>query len=301
LKARPVPFAPYLRALSLTVVLVAAFCDPSIAQEPEAANRPRRLRVVTWNIHGCASGIQGVIEQLQRLHPDLVCLQEAEAAPAADNIRQPQAIAEALGMRQYSAGSKLPNGREQRMAILLRGDIDKPEPLEAGTGRIYGVTGLIRLNSTEIRVVCLHLTGSYRTEIRHLLKTSAARSREAQHLAALVQSWSSPTIVVGDFNSAPGMVDHDAIARRLRAAPTTRPTYPSDRPLLAIDHVYVPSPMRIESLSTQPTTVSDHLPLIAVIAFGPHGGSAPASSPLLDGPPMSSGPAPWRPETRPGL
>ena len=48
------------------------------------------------------------------------------------------------------------NGRDQRMAILFRGNIDKPEPLDAGTGRIYGVTGLIRLNSIEIRVVCLH-------------------------------------------------------------------------------------------------------------------------------------------------
>ncbi len=289
LKARFAPSIGYLEALSLAVLLVAFPGHQSLAQEPTSADRSGRLKVVSWNIHGCISGIQGVIDQLQRLHPDLVCLQEAEVTPEADDVRQPQTIAEALGMRQYSAGSKLPNGREQRMAILFRGDIANPEALDAGTGRIYGVTGLIRMDGTEMRVICLHLTSSYRTEIRHLLRTSAARGKEAQHLAARLRAWPAPIIVAGDFNSTPGMDDHDTVAAGLRAEPTTRPTFPSDHPRLAIDHVYVSPPHRIESRSTPPTSVSDHLPVVALIILGSSVDTATAGPPY----PEASSTAPW--------
>jgi len=249
---RPDTGAPHMTVSFIATLLIGTCSDGrSIAQEQRISSASEPLKVVSWNIHGCSSGIEGVIKQLRRLHPDLVCLQEAEASEDQDGVRQPQAIAKALGMREYSAGSRLPNGHEQRMAILFRGQIAKPEPLNAGTGRIYGVTGLMRLNGAEIRVVCLHLTSSYQTEIRHLSKTTAARSEESKHLVKLLGQWSTPVIVAGDFNSMSGMLDHDAITGRLRATPTTRPTFPSrsstpgNRP-----HLRLTAPTHSESCDT---------------------------------------------------
>lgn len=254
----------YSKCLMVGVGGVACALSINGCHEDSNRDQHRPLRVATWNIHGCVGGIKPVIDQLRALDADLVCLQEAEAgtqhADAADQAAQ---IANGLGMRHFAAGSTLPSGREQRVAILYRGDLEKPEVLDAATGRIYGVTAAIRWHGKSVRVVSVHLTSSYRIHLKHVLRTSQARRREASDLAERLRTWQVDVIVAGDFNSLPGMSAHDTIYQNLAGAPATQPTYPSDRPALLIDHIYHSAGLRSLSLTVVPSRASDHLPVLA--------------------------------------
>jgi len=222
--------------------------------------------VVTWNIHGCLTGIDPIVDELRRLDADVICLQEAEADTThTAGADQAASIARRLGMRHFSAGSALPAGGEQRMAILCKQMLRQPASLHGGTGRVYGVTAIIHWQERALRIVSVHFTSSYRPDPKHVLKTSRARSKEATDLAKRLQQWSGQCIVAGDFNSTPGMPVHDHIAKHLAGLPTPRPTYPSGNPVLAIDHVFCSKGLRVDRPSVGATQVSDHLAVLAKI------------------------------------
>lgn len=252
-------------AVALLVV-----CAPGLPGcREELPNRPSpTLRVVTWNIHGCTNGMDPIVNGLQRLDPDLICLQEAEVGTArTGGVDQAAQIAQQLGMQEYSAGSPLPNGGQQCMAILCKQPLREPTMLDAGTGRVYGVTAAIPWQGRSLRIVCVHLTSSYRLDPKHVLKTSQARLKEAADLAKCLQQWPGQCIVAGDFNSTPGMPAHDRVAGHLAGTPTTQPTYPSDNPLLPIDHVFCSNGLRVTHVAVGATHASDHLPVLMEIGF----------------------------------
>ena len=235
-------------------------------QLPEPS--PRVLRVVTWNIHGCFTGIDPIVDELRRLDADVICLQEAEADTThTGGADQAASIARRLGMRHFSAGSPLPDGGQQCMAILCRQNLREPAVLDAATGRVYGVTTVIPWQGRSLRLVSVHLTSSYRPDPKHVLKTSRARSKEATDLAKRLQQWSGQCIVAGDFNSTPGMPAYDRVAKHLAGSPTTQPTYPTDNPLLPIDHILCSKGLQVDGLSLGATHASDHLPVLAKITL----------------------------------
>ena len=229
---------------------------------------PASLRLVTWNIHGCTPGIDKVTEELRETRADVICLQEAESPPPrSEQPDQPVVIAERLGMRQFSAGSNLPGGDEQRMAILVRGTLDGCESLDADTGRIYGVTAVATWQGRPVRIVCVHLTSSYRLDLAHAARTVIARNKEAEDLANRLSRWKEPLVLAGDFNAVPGMNEHERLSRVAIRASTTQPTCPSGHPVLAIDHVYHTAGLRAESCRVQDTEASDHSRLVADLIF----------------------------------
>lgn len=236
---------------------------PGCRQVP-ASPPPAPLRLTTWNVQGCAAGLDKVIDELRRTNADVICLQEAETPPAeSGQPSQPATIAERLGMRQFSAGSRLPNGNEQRMAILARNDLRECEPLEAGTQRIYGVTAVLTAQGRPVRIVCVHLTSSYRLDLAHALRTLAARNKEADDLAQRLERWKEPVLIAGDFNAVPGMKEHQRLSQVAVRATTTQPTCPSDHPILSLDHVYHSAGLRTVRREVENTSSSDHLRVVA--------------------------------------
>lgn len=103
------------------------------------------------------------------------------------------------------------------------------------------------------------------------------RERRIQAAALLGSDWSgrcsTPLIVAGDLNSLPGgqvyrsfaarMLDAHAEGARGRPAPT----FPSRRPLLRIDHIFVSHDIKVAGASVLRSPLaelaSDHLPLVA--------------------------------------
>ena len=62
-----------------------------------APNAP--LRIVTWNIHECESGVAAIADELARLDADVICLQEAvRSRPGGRQADQAREIADRRGM-----------------------------------------------------------------------------------------------------------------------------------------------------------------------------------------------------------
>ncbi len=231
------------------------------------------FRVLTWNIQGCARGVDPVLLELQQHNPDIICLQEAEVGTEHTNgADQAAVIAKRLHLYQCSAGSAFAKANgEQHMAILARRQLENIEPLDAGTGRIYGVTAITRLQGRPTRVVCIHLTNSYWRGLQHALTSANPSTREAADLARRLKGWAGPVVLAGDFNAVPGAREHDLLARQLQRVPTTQPTYPADQPRLAVDHVYHSTDLQPTRFTSPQTKASDHRPVIAELrlAFPP--------------------------------
>lgn len=233
------------------------------AQTQPSTEQPA-LRVVTWNIHGCAAGVDGILDELRKIDAEIICLQEAEAGTSCTGgADQAALIADRLGMTQFSAGSQFAEGGgEQRMAILARGELVQTGSLDAGTGRIYGVMAVVRWNGKPLRIVSIHLTSTYRIDLRHAAETSRARFKEASDLAGRLKDWGEYVVVTGDFNAVPGSPEHNAMSQSLKRVPTTQPTFPSDRPRLPIDHVYLSEGLRFHRWAVRDSPASDHCAVI---------------------------------------
>ncbi|MDM8006973.1 MAG: endonuclease/exonuclease/phosphatase family protein [Phycisphaerae bacterium] len=279
---------PLVRFLALGAVPVV--CLLPILSLAEVQTRPSsqqpRLRVVTWNIHGCTAGVDGIVDELRKIDADIICLQEAEVGTArAEGADQAALIAERLGMKQYSAGSRFAEGGgEQRMAILARGELEQTGPLDAGTGRVYGVSAVTRWNGRPLRVVSIHLTSTYRVDLRHAAETSRARFKEASDLAARLKKWTEDVVVAGDFNAIPGSPEHVALAGGLKRVPTTQPTFPSDRPRLPIDHMYLSDGLRADRRVVRDSLASDHRAVVVELTAVRGPDSRPAdTAPVTQG------------------
>jgi len=233
-----------------------------LGKHPAAA-----LRVVTWNVHGCAAGLTPVVEELRRLDADVICLQEAEVGTThTGGVDQADTIARQLGMHHYAAGSELTDGGGQCMAILYRHELCDPGDLDAGTGRIYGVTAVIEWQGRSLHIASVHLTSTHRRELKHAVQTTGSRLEEATDLAHRAEEWSAGYIIAGDLNSFPGMPAYDALARRFPRSATTQPTYPSSAPTVSIDQIFCSPGLHMEQPVVGDTMASDHLPVVAEIA-----------------------------------
>ena len=89
-------------------------------------------------------------------------------------------------------------------------------------------------------------------------------------MLALLERTKTPVILMGDFNLRPG----DKILRPLMDALTDTAagreapkTFPSDRPHEKIDYIFVSKDIKVLSLKSKNTQMSDHRPLIARLAL----------------------------------
>jgi len=84
-------------------------------------------------------------------------------------------------------------------------------------------------------------------------------------------------VLLGDFNSHPGSRPHRTIAQQMRDArtfadsPPRLATYPSWKPVLGIDHIFVNEVLHVDNVrvvhSAQTGMASDHLPLRAELSW----------------------------------
>jgi endonuclease/exonuclease/phosphatase family metal-dependent hydrolase len=225
------------------------------------------IRLVTWNVHATRSGADVIADELRRLAPDVICLQEVESgvlkSPAPN---QAQAIALHLGMNFVSTPPPQPGSKEEQIAIFASGELCDPEYLRIDTGRYYGITVEYQPWPGEsICVVGVHLTSSDWSSIGSLIATGCRRLREADDLTRRVRAWDGDLIVAGDLNAGPGMLEHASLAFRARWVFTTEPTYPSDWPILQLDHAFLKGSLRAGRIFTRTTTASDHRPLVVDI------------------------------------
>ncbi len=281
-------------ALQLAAVLFALFAllglELGLRRDGDAAQDPRAIRLVSYNIDLGARGVPNIVAQVMKLQPNLVLLQEAQ-----DGL--------VLQLRQAFAGWHV-DQRDQffiasRFPIL---EVRQPARLHYGAGegggqkdREGGAHFLAYTIATDlgpIDVFSVHTTSpregledmrgrGFLYELRHghvllghhadtLTFNAYRRRRQVEALAAAVRASVHPVIAAGDFNLPAlsrmvpdnlGDLD-DAFASVGRGFGYT---YPSKLPWLRIDRIFTGPGLRAVEFRVGETLASDHLCVSAVV------------------------------------
>ena len=230
------------------------------------------LRAMTWNIHGSARPDVSILSStISRESPDIVGLQEVRASQA-------RSIAESLGMHHVWSMKHNPYAPFTRwaegLAVLSMNPI-----LEHGVHELNAPTSR-RSHRRRIALCATSMFGERRISIvnTHLSSHTAERARatEAVRIRAIVDNLhDSFVIVTADLNDdGEPMIVQTISGDDLHDTWDTDEqhdsgnTCPAHRPTMRLDHVLVPRGASVESVvvaTPTVTTISDHLPVVAVM------------------------------------
>lgn len=225
------------------------------------------LRIATYNIHRCVGcdGVEAperIAAVLQDINADVTALQEVAFDPSGPkNILAN--LARSMDAQAIAGPTLLEKKGRYGNAILSRLVPERVDRLDISVpGReprgVLAVT--LRLNGSSIRIVATHLG----------LRPRERRYQIRRLLPLLDDPQADVTILLGDFNEwllwgRPLRW----INRRFGSLPAPA-TFPSRRPLLALDRIWVDPADRLISLHhhrhVSTAVASDHLPLVAQVA-----------------------------------
>jgi endonuclease/exonuclease/phosphatase family metal-dependent hydrolase len=243
-----------------------------------------QLRVMTYNIHGCA-GLDGrvrperVARVINHCDPDIVAVQEVDCHRARSSGHdQSQLIAHHLRMHHVFHAFLENQSERYGIAIFSKHPIKVvkaaqltpavPELFREARGAIWA--RIHPPGGDELHFVNTHF-GLGHNE----------RKRQAREL--LGKEWLGslpsgvPVIVCGDLNSGPGSNVVRLLRSRLNDAQDgvrdykPRNTFTSWKPFRRIDHVFISDHFRVEAVSVPRTATaamaSDHLPVCVELSF----------------------------------
>jgi len=225
------------------------------------------LTIATWNIHG-GVGIDGryssarIIDVLGELDADIVALQEVASEQAHKSflveIERETGYHVAAGPLSQRVGSDFGNAVLSRYAFTSIARLDLAV-------RNYEPRGALD--------VCVHVGAQQllRVVATHLGLRPGERREQVQRLIAVIESdVPHPTVLMGDANEwflwgRPLRWLHT----HFREEPAAPRTFPSWRPMFALDRIWVSPVGRLQRLARHASPLariaSDHLPLKAEI------------------------------------
>lgn len=259
-----------------------------------AKNRPK-LRVMTYNIHGCG-GTDGRVSPrrvgrvIDTYHPDIIALQEVDLGRRRSRAEDQAAmIAKQLHLNHVFCPT-LTHGEEHYGHALLTPwpvEIVKRARLPADPRRLSrepraALWARVMIDGRPVNVITSHLG-------------LGLAERAAQVRALMGPDWigalpeDEPAILCGDFNLPPGNASYRRIVAKLRdvqlVAPQHRPmrTFSSIRPFLRIDHIFLTPHFEAHAVQVPRTDLtrvtSDHLPLLADLQLAPLSAGKPTTKP----------------------
>lgn len=228
-----------------------------------AEARAPTIRVMTWNIHGAVGGdgvrdVHRVIALVQRHAPDIVALQEVDSRRGSAGANPTfELLGAALG--DHAAEARLitaPDG-DYGHALISRWPMDRTVLHDVslpGREPRAAIETTIATPFGELHVAAAHLGLSFK-ERRH----------QADLLARVAQSGSTPGLILGDFND---WIWRGSVQRALALSMPERThhrTFPAHMPIVALDRIYCrPAKMLLRSWTDREARrASDHLPVIA--------------------------------------
>jgi endonuclease/exonuclease/phosphatase family metal-dependent hydrolase len=280
--------------LQLAAVVFALFgllgLELGLKRDVRAAQDPHAIRLVSYNIALGYYGVPAIVEQVRKLQPNLVLLQEDHDGIATD-LQQAFAGWHTDRHGQFFIASRFP--------IL---DVKQPEPLRyqvgeggsprAGEGGARFIAYTLGTDVGPVDVFNVHTSSpregledmrgnGFLHELRHgsmplgrgahrLTFNAYRRRRQVQGIAAAVRASSHPVIVAGDFNlPALSHVVRDNLGDLddafVSAGRGFGYTYPTKFPFLRIDRIFVGHGLRAVAFHRGDTRASDHFCVSAVI------------------------------------
>ncbi len=239
----------------------------------------RRLRVATYNVHGCVGRDRQrsetrIAEVIADFSVDIVGLQELDLSRLRSaGVDQAGVIAEQLGWHRHFQAAMRWGEEHYGHAILSR----HPMTLQRTACLPGKAPFFCREERAALAMEVSTDFGPVQVINTHLGLGRRERSLQAELLSSaewLGKSRDAPLILLGDFNSLPGSRPHKTFGRHLRdvrelVAPPGRrfATFPTVFPLLAVDHIFVNRALTLVSLRVHRTALSrvssDHFPLVA--------------------------------------
>ena len=222
------------------------------------------LRVVTWNVHACVGGDgrfdpDRVVAIVRGLSPDIVALQEVEARRSRTGGLDVFAF-----LREQICG----HAAKARTITTADGDyghmVLSRWPLHAS--RVHDISVAGREPRSIVDATALAPFGPIRVIGAHFGLDWRERRKQTAALRTVVESGpDGAAIIAGDFNELRRRsATHRALSPTFDAAATIA-TFPSRRPLVALDRIWCRPPLSVRHSRVLPgaRTASDHLPLIA--------------------------------------
>lgn len=222
-------------------------------------------RAVSYNIHS-STGRDGriaperILEVLTATGASIIGLQEVDARrdkPGA--LDQFRFFAERTGMHSIAGPNIADHRGEYGNALLTSWTIEASRLVRLGVGS-YEPRGAI------VAILC---RGRARLQVvnTHLGLRPSERREQVRRLAAAVTDFDGPTLFMGDFNvlrRRSGLLASLGAPRGGAAVPLS---FPSARPMFALDRVWSKPDSLVESVqsirSARTRAASDHLPLLA--------------------------------------
>lgn len=240
-------------------------------------------RIVTYNVHRCVGNdrrldVARVAAVLAELQPDIVALQELDVGRRRTNhVDQAHEIAQRLSMtHHFHAAMQVEEERYGDAILTVYPErLVKAGPLP-GLPRVRGLEPRgalwveVEIDGRPVQIVNTHLG-------------LVPREQQLQAAALAGPGWlghpdcHGPAILLGDFNATASSVVYRTLVKRLQPARQLAPrksptsTFPSQLPVLRIDHLFVSSGVEVHDVTAPFTPLtrvaSDHLPLVMDFAL----------------------------------
>ena len=236
-------------------------------------------RILTYNVHRCL-GTDGRLDvgriaaTIAAEEPDIVALQEVDVGRArTGGVDQAHRIAEQLKMKsRFHAALKV----EEELygdAILTC----LPERV-IKTGPLPGYRPIPQLEPRGALMVAIEVAPGVEVQVINTNLGLVPKEQQIQAAAVAGDDWlghaerRDPLILIGDFNAVARSVVWRTFAVKLNDATKGRrgepriATFPSQAPILRIDHVFVSKGVRVTGMHVPATPLakvaSDHRPLV---------------------------------------
>ncbi|MFO0971381.1 MAG: endonuclease/exonuclease/phosphatase family protein [Candidatus Saccharimonadales bacterium] len=239
------------------------------------------ISILQWNIW-YKEDIRNIANEIKRLNPDIVCLQELTVNHPDQEIKNTiEHIASTLGYEHYAPliplreleGQELSlaNGIFSRFPIGNKRRVWVNEPKGDGgyddEYREY-VEVTLRVEERELVVGTAHMSYTHRFEV------TDPKKAETDKLVAELKKPTLPFIFTGDLNATPGSYTIQSIEKVLKNAgpandektwtikPFSYQGFEEDRLNWRLDYAFVNDKVEVASARVVDTEYSDHLPLL---------------------------------------
>jgi endonuclease/exonuclease/phosphatase family metal-dependent hydrolase len=238
---------------------------------------------MTYNVHRCLGADwrlspERIADVIAQFEPDVVALQELDVGRKRSRLMdQPQVIAERLRMQMHFHPAIRVAKEQYGDAILSRVPLRVIRaaplpglPLHFRVEQRGALWASISLDRQEVQIINTHLglnRGDQLVQVRSLLGPDWLGDAACR----------PPQILCADLNARPGTPAHQRLSRVLRDAHreghvrSARRTWPSFRPLVCVDYIFLSREFdvrRVDVPRTRLTRVaSDHLPVIADVVL----------------------------------